>query len=240
VATGIFRSAHLVKRRRQTQKKSVRRAVETKSGARAEKRADPPAKSPPRPRWTLVLSILVAVLVGLMFFGVFGARLVLTVSAPPSPADAILVLGGETPRRSAKAADLFNAGLAPRVFVSGGGDATIIRRYLIQEGVPADRITIEDRSTTTWENAQFIAPVLRNHNVRRVLLVTSWFHTRRAVATFRRAAGDLRFSPVAAEYSWAAYRSPWWEQTKDVCREYAKIGAYVFRHGVSPFVRARD
>ena len=131
------------------------------------------------------------------------------------------------PRRSAKAADLFQAGLAPRIVVSGGGDATIIRRYLIQDGVPADRITIEDRSTTTWENALFVAPLLRSHSARRVLLVTSWFHTRRAVGTFRSAAGDIRFSPVAAEYSWAAYTSPWWEQTKDVCREYAKIGAYL-------------
>lgn len=229
-----------MKRRRQPQTKSVRRAAETKSGARAEKRADLPAKSQSHPRWTLVLSILVAVLAGLVCFGIFGARLVLTVSAPPSPADAILVLGGETPRRSAKAADLFKAGLAPRVVVSGGGDAPIIRRYLIQEGVPAGRIFIEDRSTTTWENALFVTPLLRTWGARRVLLVTSWFHTRRAVATFRRAAGDIRFSPVPAEYSWAAYRSPWWEQTKDVCREYAKIGAYVFRHAVSPFVRARD
>jgi hypothetical protein len=45
---------------------------------------------------------------------------------------------------------------------------------------------------------------------------------------------------VAAEYSWAAYNSPWWEQTKDVCREYAKIGAYVFRHRVSPFAGTKD
>jgi uncharacterized SAM-binding protein YcdF (DUF218 family) len=229
-----------MKRRRSSRNQTVRRAVESKSGAAAEKHADKPAKSRPRLKWTLVLSILVAVSVGLVFLGIFGARLWLTVSAPPSPADAILVLGGETPRRSAKAADLFKAGLAPRVVVSGGGDAPIIRRYLIQEGVPAERIFLEDRSTTTWENALFVTPLLRTWGARRVLLVTSWFHTRRAVATFRRAAGDIRFSPVAAEYSWAAYRSPWWEQTKDVCREYAKIGAYVIRHGVSPFVGARD
>jgi uncharacterized SAM-binding protein YcdF (DUF218 family) len=187
-----------------------------------------------------VLAVFGAVVVAGLLFLLLGARLVLTVSAPPSPADVILVLGGETPRRSAKAADLFKAGLAPRIVVSGGGDATIIRRYLIQEGVPADRITIEDRSTTTWENALFVAPLLRSHNARRVLLVTSWFHTRRATGTFRRAAGDLRFSPVAAEYSWAAYNSPWWEQTKDVAREYAKLAAYAVRYRVSPFAGTAD
>jgi uncharacterized SAM-binding protein YcdF (DUF218 family) len=229
-----------MKRRHSTRPTAKRRARAKSLKTEAPAPKKPAAKPRRGLRWTRVLVFGLAGLTGFALFLLFGARLVLTVSAPPSPADAILVLGGETPRRSAKAADLYKAGLAPRIFVSGGGDATIIRRYLIQEGVPADRILIEDRSTTTWENALFIAPVLRNHNVRRVLLVTSWFHTRRAVATFRRAAGDLRFSPVAAEYSWAAYKSPWWEQTKDVCREYAKIGAYTFRHRISPFAGAAD
>lgn len=42
-------------------------------------------------------------------------------------------------------------------------------------------LAIEDRSRTTWENAQFVAPILRQHGMHSVILVTQAAHMPRAL-----------------------------------------------------------
>ena len=88
---------------------------------------------------------------------------------------------GERPER---AAELFKEHAAPRIIVSGFGDCEINRRILLKAGVPANAIQLEDRSRTTRENAGFTIQLLRAENVHRVILVTSWYHSRRALACF--------------------------------------------------------
>lgn len=114
------------------------------------------------------------------------------------PADLILVLGGDGPPRAARAAALFQAGFAPRVLVSGQGDCTGIRDALVVGGVPAASITLECASSSTYENAAFSAPLLGRLRLRRVLLVTSWFHLRRALACFALAAPGVAWLPAPA------------------------------------------
>ena len=114
------------------------------------------------------------------------------------PADLILVLGGDGPPRAARAVALFQAGLAPRVLVSGRGDCTGIRDAIVAGGVPAGSITLECASRSTYENAAFSAPLLGRLQPRRVLLVTSWFHLRRALACFDAAAPGVAWLPAPA------------------------------------------
>jgi len=57
---------------------------------------------------------------------------------------------------------------------------------------------VEDRSRTTWENAELSAPMLRRDGVRRVLLVTHAWHMPRAVETFRRT--GLRVIPAPTAF----------------------------------------
>jgi uncharacterized SAM-binding protein YcdF (DUF218 family) len=54
-------------------------------------------------------------------------------------------------------------------------------------GVPLDKIRSDDRSRNTAENALFSARLLRQSGLKRVLLVTSCLHLRRAEAVFRKA-----------------------------------------------------
>lgn len=42
-------------------------------------------------------------------------------------------------------------------------EAAIIGDYLIEQGVSADRIILEDKSTTTYENFEFGLPIIKNH-----------------------------------------------------------------------------
>jgi uncharacterized SAM-binding protein YcdF (DUF218 family) len=56
---------------------------------------------------------------------------------------------------------------------------------------------VEDRSRTTWENAEFSAPMLRRDGVRRVLLVTHAWHMPRALEAFRRTTLQVIPAPTA-------------------------------------------
>nr|WP_246513186.1 YdcF family protein [Azospirillum picis] len=130
---------------------------------------------------------MVAVYVGLHV----GARHLLTVRTPLNPADAIVVLGGEAEGRPDRAAALYRAGLAPRVIVSGDGDCREAAARLRAGGVAPDAILVECRSGNTAENAAFSSQILRALGARSVIVVTSWWHTARALRCFERSARDM-------------------------------------------------
>lgn len=104
---------------------------------------------------------------------------------PSGPVDYLVVLGGESGQRVIGAAELYHAGVAPRVFVTGQGDCLLIVRRLEMAGVPADRIGHECESASTMENAQMTRRTLAGQNVHSAVLVTSWYHTGRALTVFR-------------------------------------------------------
>ena len=65
---------------------------------------------------------------------------------------------------------------------------------LMSQSLPQDfRVPVkwvESKSLTTWENAQFSAPMLREAGITRVYLVTHAWHMRRSLLAFRRAGLD--------------------------------------------------
>ena len=114
----------------------------------------------------------------------------------PAVADALVVLAGDhTGARVEAAAALFQAGCVPTgPFVVSGGPiygeltwAELMRDQAVRLGVPRERIVLQGRSRTTTEDADLSAPLLTA--ARRVVLVTSPSHSRRAAGEFRRALG---------------------------------------------------
>ena len=133
---------------------------------------------------------------------------------PPMPLDqvpsggCIIVLGGVVeapilPRvdiefndaidRVYKAAELFRAGKAPYVIVTGGNqpwsesgtaEAELIREVLMEWGVPEDVIFLEGSSRNTRENALYSQNIINAIACEKPLLVTSAAHMQRAVAAF--------------------------------------------------------
>ncbi len=117
-------------------------------------------------------------------------------------ADAIVVLGagviGECVanlngvRRILLGAKLFKDGRAPLLVVTGGSAgghcpvADAMAQVARDSGVPADKILLERQSRNTHENGERTAPLLRERNVSRILLVTDRLHMRRAVGVFGR------------------------------------------------------
>lgn len=189
----------------------------------------PPARRPFRRlgRW-LAGAALLAGAASLFFPG-----LLLTVDTGPANADVIVLLGGGSDR-PVRAAELYKAGAAPRILCSGLGDCDSNRAALIKAGVPAGAISQENRSRNTSENARFSLPILRQMGARRIIIVTSWYHSRRAWRCFRHYAADLT---IYSRPSYASRpKSPWQPQLIQgrVKSEYLKLLGYFVRYGVSP------
>lgn len=121
--------------------------------------------------------------------------------------DAVVVLGGcvdsrPGPHGSAQFNDnverltatfeIMQRGEARYAIASGGAldaegkvvEGTIMRDQLVAWGIPAEKIIVEDRSINTHQNAAFVAPILKERGLGKVLLVTSAYHMLRAEECF--------------------------------------------------------
>jgi uncharacterized SAM-binding protein YcdF (DUF218 family) len=80
------------------------------------------------------------------------------------------------------------------IIVSGGrplecGDpeAPVVKRVLMDLGVPDSKIIVEDKSRDTFENAKFVKEICGRSGYRNPILVTSACHMERAMMTFKKA-----------------------------------------------------
>lgn len=129
---------------------------------------------------------------------VFATRFLMEMDLP-AKVDVIVVLGGDVGPRAAKASALWHQGFAPMILVSGVGDCRTIQGLLVAAGTSSSDITIECSSKDTWENALFSEAVLAPKTVRSGILVTSWYHSKRAIDRFRAVMPNIRWISVPAE-----------------------------------------
>jgi uncharacterized SAM-binding protein YcdF (DUF218 family) len=126
------------------------------------------------------------------------------VSPDVSAARGVVALNGAATRIIA-AAELARRYPNARVIYSGGSNALFSDRiaeapFAVQEletlGVAHDRITAEEQSRNTVENAVFSRLIAQPKPGERWLLVTSAFHMPRAIAAFRAAGFPVEAYPV--------------------------------------------
>jgi uncharacterized SAM-binding protein YcdF (DUF218 family) len=67
-----------------------------------------------------------------------------------------------------------------------GREGDCIKQYLMDIGFNTDSLTIESDSQNTFENATYTAALLKKQPKATIILVTSAFHMRRALACFRK------------------------------------------------------
>jgi uncharacterized SAM-binding protein YcdF (DUF218 family) len=180
----------------------------------------------------------ISVVVLALFFSVvayFYPEKFLCVDSGRVSADVIIVPGGGSHERPLRAADLFKQRAAPRIILTGIGDEQINRRLLLEAGVPDGVIQIEGKSTTTRENAEFTIKLLRAEKIHSAILVTSWYHSRRALKTFEHYAPDLKFYSRPAYFAFA--RDDWTRLgiNKRMRLEFLKLSGYWICYGVNPF-----
>ena len=111
------------------------------------------------------------------------------VNETPKPSDAIVMLSDDNfeADRARHAAELYKAGWAPHVIASGrrlrpyAGIAELEEHDLESDGVPAAAVVkLPQDGRNTREECTAIGSFAASHGWKRILLVTSNYHTRRA------------------------------------------------------------
>ncbi|MCA8830654.1 YdcF family protein [Hymenobacter pini] len=131
------------------------------------------------------------------------------------PADCLVVLGNTvnpdgslSPRLKARldeALRLYRAGISPRIFVSGGlgkeghYEGSVMRRYLVQQGVPNTAIYTDNQGTNTVATAQNFARVAQEQHWQSAVVVSQFFHLSRTKLLLRQQ-GVTEVSGSAARY----------------------------------------
>lgn len=117
----------------------------------------------------------------------------------PRPADCIIWLQGDQFDRAAKVLELFRAGFAPLIVLSGNNvllgknekrpdenniSLEAMKKWLLDNQVPEREIMIDDRSLNTREQAEHVISLAQTRNWQTILLVSSDYNQPRAFLTF--------------------------------------------------------
>jgi hypothetical protein len=174
-----------------------------------------------RPRTVAVVGLAAGVLL-LAFAANAGSALVVDA---PERSDVILLLAGETDRRPAVALQLLDQGYGRRVLIDvpaaeriyGFPQVQLAEKYI--QGLPqaASVRVCPIVGLSTREESHDAEKCLAGESGSRVLIVTSEFHTRRALSIFRHEIRGKSFS-VAAARDERQFGTRWWTH-----RQWAKV-----------------
>ena len=145
-------------------------------------------------------------------------------------ADAIVVLGGGNETRPFAAAHLFQQGLAARIFLtnpdpSGAAqlgltltEAELARAILLKQSVPAEAIFIlPDLVHSTYGEAMAVRHWAETNAVRRVIIATDVFHTRRAGWIFAKTLNPAGIQVTVAAVPVREYSvTNWWQDERGI------------------------
>lgn len=114
-------------------------------------------------------------------------------------ADCVLVLGNHDPRTMEWAAQLFSERWAPFVVISGGevdyalkmwgkSEADYFFEVGVKNGIPSDKILLENQAKNTGENAIFTRRLLEENRIacEKILAIQKPYMERRTFATFKK------------------------------------------------------
>lgn len=173
--------------------------------------------------WLGLGGLLLALWLGLPGLLNAAARQLIRTDELPA-ADAIIALGGDPLcQRERHAAELYHRGLGRKIVIAGlpfawgGNTGDAKSRYLICRGVPEADIVILPEATNTRQEASILHQLMRQNQWHSMLVVTSPYHSRRALFTMERHAGELKFysAPVpAVAPEWRP--ALWWTRRRDV------------------------
>ena len=214
----------------------------------------PPSTNRQGGRFRRITLLVAVVIVAAASYACFQLGTLLYAEDPLQRADAICVLAGTRMERPLEAADLFLKGWAPHIVLTeevpdpgiaalerrGMGlptNAEIARDVMVRLGVPAAAIEIlpEIHNSTAHEADTFRGTALARR-WKRIIVVTSKFHTRRGGFAVRRA---LKGSGVEVVMRGSSYDRAdphhWWRTRADVrwaASESQKLAAYMLGLGM--------
>lgn len=182
----------------------------------------------------LILSIL-------LIIGKYAGRFLVTGDLPQK-SDVIVILAGDKGFRTERGIELYEAGYAPYIIVSGGPlymnttYADLMKNHIIEHGIPADVVIKESRSDSTYQNALYSKEIMKKKGFKSAIIVSSSYHMRRVKMVFDRA---FKNTGIKLVYCYA--RDPlfnpdrWWSNNSSIMKvfnEYVKFIGYFFNRGV--------
>jgi uncharacterized SAM-binding protein YcdF (DUF218 family) len=193
-----------------------------------------------------VFIALLLVSLAVMFLGVGFRSLglwVATGAASPIRADVIVALGGGDGHRIRKVAEVFRAGYANTVLITGiEWSAERERAYylnwrvrvLADSGVTADRIVIESTASNSFQEAQATLALLQVRGWKKALVVSDPPHMRRLDWVWRKVFAETgkSYVLVASEPAWWD-QEHWWASEKSapfVLTELVKLAYYLVKY----------
>lgn len=95
-----------------------------------------------------------------------------------------------------------------KVFDHNTAEAPILKRFLVDLGIPSDKIVLENKSRDTIENAKYTLEICESLGYKKLILVTSAFHMNRAVQSFKKVGKNV--IPFPANFkTWKNQRYGW-------------------------------
>ena len=198
-------------------------------------------------RFKIIIVLLVLFCAWLFLASFLAERLI--IEKKMERADVILVLGGSATfiERTQKAAELYKQGVAPKILLSdegtrGGWNRTekrnipfveMAQRRLVEQGVPLESIEIlQPQVTGTIYEAEVLRKKVEDSNLKSVLLVTSAYHSRRALWIFQKVLAEKNVE-IGIEHPPTGEQTPppfiWWLKINGwefVAGEYVKTLGY--------------
>jgi uncharacterized SAM-binding protein YcdF (DUF218 family) len=170
-------------------------------------------RTPARKKRALLITVAV---LGLVTGFALNAGRMLVIDEPRT-SDVILVLAGETEHRPERALQLLGEGYAPKMVIDVPAEGRIYefsplqlaRRYAEDLSQKASISICPIEGLSTKDEARDAESCLAREGAKSVLIVTSDFHTRRALHIFQKKIPGISFS-VAATRDSKQFGIRWW------------------------------
>lgn len=168
---------------------------------------------------------------------------------PPNAAkaDVIIVLAGGGPERLCHGMELYKRGLAPELWYTGDQpletrsdfmDSEQALNFALRYGVPKEKIRLLP-STSTFEDGKSITALVKERGIKSIVVVTSWYHTRRAMNVIHHCITDTNIIVYVSSSTNLPYTPDnWWRDEEglvSVVNETIKTALYWWRYGLAPF-----
>jgi uncharacterized SAM-binding protein YcdF (DUF218 family) len=175
--------------------------------------------------------IIILLLVCIIVFATIGSFILYYAkTASPVKSDVMIVLGcqiwDQSPSlsleyRLQKALELYNAGYAGHIIVSGGQggnekvtEASVMKNWLVANGVDKSLVLEEGKSTSTYENLTFSKEIMDRQHFQTAVLVSNDFHMFRS----------LRYAKkVGIQASGGPAPNVWYLSFYSYCREVLSV-----------------
>src|SRR5271154_7112181 len=155
---------------------------------------------------------------------------------PPETSDVVVVLSGDNydAERATRAASLFKSGMAPRVMATGRAlrsyatTTDLMKHDLEEHGVPASAIVpFTDKADDTRDEAAAVSEFVASHGWKKILLVTSNYHTRRSQYIYEHTlpAGSQLLTVAAPDSQYDP--NYWWKTRTGVKIFFHELGGYL-------------